>query len=180
MNLVQAVTINRSAAELYNYWHDFQNLPRFMNHLEEVQATGPGRSHWRAKAPAGKTVEWDAEIIEDHPGEYIAWRSLEGADVPNAGAVRFLPAATGRGTVVQVELRYDPPGGPVGSAVAKLFGEEPTRQVWEDLHRFKQVMETGEVVRSDAALEGMGSSQRPGQPAPRSAANTQYQEGERS
>lgn len=167
MNLVQAITIDRPASELYTYWHDFQNLPRFMNHLEAVQVTGPTQSHWKAKAPAGQSVEWDAEVVEDRPNEFIAWRSLEGADVANAGSVQFQPAAGGRGTVVRVAMKYDPPGGTIGAAIAKLFGEEPKQQIWEDLHRLKQVMETGEVVRSDGALEGMGSSQRPGQPAPR-------------
>ena len=165
MDITQAVTINKSAEELYAFWHDFENLAHFMNHLKSVQVTGPKRSHWKAKAPAGKTVEWDAEIIDDQPNQLIAWRSLEGADVDNAGSVRFERAPGGRGTVVKVQMQYNPPGGKIGAGIAKLFGEEPDQQTWEDLHRFKQLMETGEIVLSDGCLEGMGSKQRPGQPA---------------
>ncbi|MGB7923327.1 MAG: SRPBCC family protein, partial [Pyrinomonadaceae bacterium] len=162
----KSIAINRSPEELYSFWRDFENLPRFMNHLESVRTTGEGRSHWVAKAPAGTTVEWDAEITEDRPNELIAWRSLEGSDVANSGSVRFERATGGRGTFVRVEIDYDPPGGVIGAGIAKLFGEEPEQQVGADLRRFKQVMETGEVVLSDATLPGTGlTEQRPGQPA---------------
>ncbi len=138
----KSVEINRPPEELYRFWRNFENLPRFMNHLESVKVTGEGRSHWVAKAPAGRTVEWDAEIYNEKENELIAWRSLEGADVDNAGSVRFEPSADGRGTTVRVTLKYDPPAGKLGSLVAKLFGEEPSQQIDEDLERFKQVMET--------------------------------------
>jgi uncharacterized membrane protein len=141
----KSVTVNRPPEELYRFWRNFENLPRFMNHLESVRELGEGRSHWVAKAPAGKTVEWDAEIYNEKENELIAWRSLEGADIPNAGSVRFERAPGGRGTEVKVALEYDPPAGSLGAAVAKLFGEEPEQQVQEDLRRFKQVMEAGEV-----------------------------------
>lgn len=161
----QTAIVNRPPAEVYRYWHDFQNLPGFMHHLESVRVTGEGRSHWTAKAPAGMTVEWDAEITEDRPDELIAWRSLAGADVDNSGSVRFEPAPGNRGTLVTVELEYDPPGGVVGAAAARLFGEEPNQQVKSDLRRFKQVLETGEVMLSDGSLYGTGlTEQRPGQP----------------
>lgn len=163
MNVTKTTTINSSPEELYRFWHDFENLPRFMRHLESVQVTGAGRSHWKAKAPAGQTVEWDAEIVEDKPGELIAWRSLEGADVENSGSVRFSPATGGRGTVVTVQVEYDPPGGKAGALVAKLFGEEPEQQVQDDLRAFKQVIETGEVVLSEATIHGTHIFQRPGQ-----------------
>jgi uncharacterized membrane protein len=153
----KSVVINRSPEELYRFWHDFQNLPRFMLHLESVKVTGEGRSHWVAKGPAGSTVEWDAEITEDRPAELIAWRSLEGSDVDNAGSVRFERATGGRGTIVRVEVEYNPPGGVVGAAVAKLFGEEPDVQISDDLRRFKQVVETGEVVISEATVRGAGA-----------------------
>lgn len=159
----KSITVKRPPEEVYRFWHDFQNLPRFMSHLESVQVTGEGRSHWKAKAPAGTTVEWDAEVIDDRPNELIAWRSLEGADVDNTGSVRFEPAPGGRGTEIHVELRYDAPGGRVGAAIAKLFGEEPAQQVQDDLRAFKQVMETGEVVRSDGSLRGR-LKQRPARP----------------
>jgi uncharacterized membrane protein len=161
-----SLVINAAPAELYQFWHNFENLPRFMKHLESVRVTGDRRSHWVAKAPAGTTVEWDAEITEDRPNELIAWRSLAGADVYNAGSVSFERAAGNRGTIVWVELDYDPPGGFVGATLAKLFGEEPQQQVEGDLRRFKQVIETGEVVLSEGTLQGKGLlEQRPAQPA---------------
>jgi uncharacterized membrane protein len=137
----KSVVINRAPAELYQFWRNFENLPRFMDHLESVTTTGGNRSHWVAKAPAGTSVEWDAEVYNEKAGELIAWRSLEGADVANAGSVHFTPAAGG--TEVRVVLKYDPPAGVIGAAVAKLFGEEPSQQIDEDLRRFKQLMETG-------------------------------------
>jgi uncharacterized membrane protein len=140
--------INRPAEELYRFWRDFENLPRFMDHLESVRTIGDKRSHWVAKAPAGMTVEWDAEITVDRENEMIGWRSLEGADVDNAGYVRFEGAPGKSGTVVRVSLQYNPPAGKVGATVAKLLGEEPELQIGEDLHRFKQLMETGEVATS--------------------------------
>ncbi|WP_406696340.1 SRPBCC family protein [Singulisphaera sp. Ch08] len=105
IDVTGSITINRPAEELYRFWRNFENLPRIMTHLESVQVTGDRRSHWKAKAPVGSTVEWDAEITEDRPNELIAWRSLEGADVENSGAVRFVPAPGGRGTEVHVEMR---------------------------------------------------------------------------
>jgi uncharacterized membrane protein len=154
----KSVAINKSPEELYSFWRNFENLPRFMNHLESVKRTGEGRSHWVAKAPAGKTVEWDAEIYNEKENELIAWRSLEGADVDNAGSVRFEPATDGRGTIVKVTLKYDPPGGVLGSFVAKLFGEEPSQQIEEDLQRFKQVMETGTTPTTEGQSSGRSAS----------------------
>jgi uncharacterized membrane protein len=162
----KSIIINSSPEELYQFWRDFENLPRFMHHLESVRVEGEGRSHWVATAPAGTTVEWDAEITEDRPNELIAWRSLEGADVYNSGSVRFERAPGGRGTIVHVEIDYNPPGGKLGVAVAKLFGEEPELQVGSDLRRFKQVIETGEVVVSEGTIYSTGATaQRPAQPA---------------
>ncbi len=170
MHVKASVTVNRSPHEAYRYWRDLANLPRFMQHLDSVQVISGTRSHWRSKAPIGRTVEWDAEIVADQPDEHIAWRSLEGANVANDGAVRFAPAPADRGTEVRVELRYDPPGGALGDRIAKLFGEHPDQQVRDDLRRFKQVLETGEVVRSAATPEGTNALrqllQRAGQPMP--------------
>jgi uncharacterized membrane protein len=157
----KSITINRSPEELYRFWHNFENLPRFMSHLDSVQVTGEKRSHWRAKAPIGMRVEWDAEIINDRPNELIAWRSLEGADVDSAGSVHFKRAPGERGTEVRVEMQYIPPGGVVGATIAKLFGEEPEQQVSGDLRRFKQVMETGEIIQSEATARGRGPAQPP-------------------
>ncbi len=164
------ITIGRTPEELYRFWRDFENLPRFMEHLESVQVLGDRRSHWKARAPAGSTVEWDAEIVEDRPNELIAWRSVAKADVPNTGSVRFTPAPGDRGTEIRVELRYDPPGGALGALVAKLFGEEPGQQVDGDLRRLKQVMETGQIVHSDASIHrGMHPAQPSAEPTTRGA-----------
>ncbi|HEX8557666.1 MAG TPA: SRPBCC family protein [Pyrinomonadaceae bacterium] len=160
----KSIIVNASPDEVYQFWRDFENLPRFMRYLESVKVTGEGRSHWVAQAPGG-TVEWDAEITEDRPNQLIAWRSLEGADVENSGAVRFEQATGGRGTVVHVELDYSPPGGAAGALVAKLLGNDPEGQIQVDLRRFKQVIELGEIVISDGTLTGEGySEQRPAQP----------------
>jgi uncharacterized membrane protein len=162
----RSVTINKPREEVYAFWRDLENLPRFMQHLELVEVTGERTSHWVAKAPAGKSVEWDAEILKDAPNEAITWSAVKGSEIPNSGTVRFRTAPADRGTVVQVELQYDPPAGGAGAAFAKLFGEEPSQQVRDDLRRFKQVLETGEVVRSDGSLEGAGQGahkQRPAQ-----------------
>jgi uncharacterized membrane protein len=149
----RSITVRRPVEEVYAFWRNFENLPRFMRHLESVQMVDERRSHWKALAPLGQTVEWDAETIEDRPDELIAWRSLPGADVYNAGTVRFQPAPGGRGTEVRVTLEYDPPFGKLGSKVAMLFREEPGQQVQDDLRHFKQVMETGEIVLSDATKQ---------------------------
>lgn len=148
----KAVTIGRSPEEVYRFWRNFTNLPRFMEHLEAVEIIDDRRSRWRARAPAGTSVEWEAELVQDRPNELISWRSVEHAEVPNTGTVRFRPAPGDRGTEVHVDLRYDPPAGRLGSLVAKLFGEEPSQQVDGDLRRLKQVLETGEVTQSDASV----------------------------
>jgi uncharacterized membrane protein len=156
----QAVTVNRPPDEVYAFWRDFENLPRFMTHVESVRVTGPDTSHWTAKAPLGGTVEWDARIVDDRPNEVIAWSSLENADVENSGTVRFNEAPGGRGTEVLVEISYAAPAGTVGATIAKLFGEEPEAQTYDDLRRFKQVIETGEVVRSEGTPGGISLLQQ--------------------
>jgi uncharacterized membrane protein len=128
-----------------------------MSHLEAVQLTGPNRSRWTAKAPAGTSIEWDAEIIEDRPNERIAWRSLGGA-VHHAGSVDFRPAPGGRGTEVSVELEYRTPAETLGAAFAKLFGEEPGQQIQDDLRRFKWLMETGEIPTTENQPSGPAPS----------------------
>lgn len=145
VHVEKTITINRPADECYRFWHDFERFPYFMHHIESVQLTGDNRMHWKAKGPAGSSVEWDAELTADEPGQYLAWRSLEGADVDNAGSVRFERAPGGRGTIVHVVMQYSPPGGIAGAIVAKLFGEEPAQQIDEDLRRFKWLIETGEI-----------------------------------
>ncbi len=146
VHVEQAVSILKPAEELYAFWRKFENLPRFMHHLKSVKVTDAKHSHWVAKAPAGREVEWDAEIINDEPNKLIAWRSLENADVHSTGSVRFVEAPIGRGTEVRVTLEYLPPAGQIGRWIAKLFGEEPDQQVREDLRHFKQFMEAGEIA----------------------------------
>jgi uncharacterized membrane protein len=142
----ESIVIDRPAAELYRYWRKLENLPRIMSHLESVTESGT-RSHWKAKAPLGLSVAWDASVTEDRPDELISWRSDDDAQVPNEGSVRF--SGTGAKsqynpyTIVTVSLTYHPPFGPVGAAIAKLFGEEPSQQIRDDLQNFKQAVESG-------------------------------------
>ncbi len=140
-----AVTVNKPASEVYRFWRDLENLPRFMTHLIDVDTTTDGRSHWVAKGPLGLKVEWDAEIVTDTPNKVIAWRSLDGADVDTAGSVHFNELPHGRGTEVHVELKYDPPVGKLGTAIAKLVGHSPEAQIKADMRRFKQIIEAGEI-----------------------------------
>jgi uncharacterized membrane protein len=161
------ITIRRPVEEVYAFWHTFENLPRFMAHLRSVELLGGGRSRWTAQAPTG-VVTWEAEVVDDKVNEVIAWSSLDNADVRNTGSVYFAPAPAGQGTEVIVELEYTAPGGKLGATVARLLGEEPAQQIRDDLRRFKQVMETGEVIRSEGSPDGTSSrvqlKQRPARP----------------
>lgn len=163
----KTVTIYRPPAELYAFWRKLENLPRFMEHLESVRVLDERRSAWTAKGPVGSQYEWQAEITEDRPGELISWRSVPPSDGFNTGTVTFLPAPGDRGTEVHVELRYKPPAGPLGAAIAKLFGKEPGQQILSDLRRLKQVLETGEVMHSDASI---AAGPHPAQPGARKGA----------
>jgi uncharacterized membrane protein len=135
-----------------------------MSHLKSVEVLDGRRSHWVARSPVGTKLEWDAEIINEKDSELIAWRSLEGASVDNAGSVRFIPAPAGRGTIVRVTIEYIPPAGSIGQLVAKLFGSAPAHQIREDLRRFKQFMETGEITtnESPSGRQHMQSTQSTG------------------
>ena len=148
----KSVTVGTSPDQIYAFWKNFENLPRFMHHLQSVQVLDNKRSHWVVNGPAGIDAEWDAEIINDIPNELIGWRSVDGSNVDNAGSVHFSP--TPHGTEVKVLLRYDPPGGAIGAAFAKLFGEDPDRQVQEDLRRFKMLLETGELATTEGQTSG--------------------------
>jgi uncharacterized membrane protein len=150
----ETVTIHKSPQELYRFWRDFTNLPRIMRHLESVRVLDEKRSHWKAMGPAGYTVEWDAEVINDEPDQTIAWRSLANAMVASAGSVRFVPTPGDQGTRVQVTLDYIPPAGRLGAMIAKLFGEEPAQQLKDDLRQFKAVMETGEAPTIEGQARG--------------------------
>ena len=141
----RAVTIARPADELFAYFRDFSNLPTFMENVVRIDVLDDRRSHWVVKAPAGRTVEWDATVTAEEPGRSFTWQSDDGADVPNSGQVEFADAGA-RGTVVTATIAYDPPGGTIGKVIAKLFQREPAIQARRDLRRFKQLMETGEVA----------------------------------
>lgn len=145
VNVDESVTINQPIELLYRFWRNLDNLPRFMSHLQSVERVTETLSRWRAKGPAGTALEWNAEIINDVPNQVIGWRSLEGSDVVSAGSVNFDVA--GGGTTVRVRLQYSPPGGKVGAAVAKLMGSDAATQIREDLQRFKQLVESGELAR---------------------------------
>jgi len=158
----QVVTINKPVEEVYRFWRNFENLPRFMRHLESVRVLDDRRSRWQAKGPAGTSVQWNAEILQEIEHEWIAWRSLPGSDVVNHGSVRFRRAPGARGTELRVQLEYEPPAGAFGRGIAWLFGEEPDRQIREDLRRFKQLMETGEIPVSDGP--GLWRAAQPASP----------------
>lgn len=152
----KSFTIDRPAEELYRFWREFENLPRFMRHLQSVRSEG-GRLHWESSGPLGKHFSWQAEITEDRENELISWRSLPGSQIENQGSVRFQAAPQGRGSEMQVELVYRPPAGRIGAAFASLFGEEPEQQIREDLRRFKELMEAGEIATTDGQPHGRRS-----------------------
>ena len=153
----QTTTINRPAGELYAYWRNVENAPHFMTNIESVQTTGEGTSHWVANAPFGQTFSWDSQIINDDPGRLIAWKSLPGSDIHQAGTVRFEQASGTRGTVVTVEQNFEIPAGFFGLTIAKILGQDPDTQVRENLRHFKQLMETGEIPTTAGQSSGRAS-----------------------
>lgn len=157
----RAVVVNRRPREVYDFWRDFTKLPRFMSLVDSVETRGGKRSHWRIKGPAGMSWEWDAEIVEDRPGELLAWRSLDGAEIENAGRVAFERAPGNRGTVLKVELEYRPPAGRFGAGIARLFGQEPGQILQQDLRAMKALIETGEIPRSEASFGTFAHAARP-------------------
>jgi uncharacterized membrane protein len=144
------ITVQKPAEEVYHFWRNLENLPRFMSHLEEVRTINENKSHWKAKGPMGSHVEWDAVITNERPNERISWKSLGGADVPNSGTVVFQQDPDGISTEVRVSLEYQPPGGQAGAMLAKLFGEEPQKQLEDDLNKFKEVIESGATAGGGA------------------------------
>jgi uncharacterized membrane protein len=157
VHVEESFTINRRPDELYAFWRKFDQLPAFMRHLVSVTPLDDRRSHWVARAPAGRTVEWDAEIINEIPNELIGWRTVDGADVVSAGSVHFKPAPGYRGTEVRVRLQYAPPAGKLGAGIAWLLGREPSQTIKEDLRRFKQLVEAGEVATTEGQPRGRQS-----------------------
>ncbi len=152
-----SITIARPAGDLYAFWRDENNAPKFMQDIPEARKTGEKTSHWVASGPLGTKTEWDAEVIADDPGRMFTWKTLPGAMVPHAGTVKFEPATGGRGTVVTVELNYEAPGGIFGEAAAKMVGSDPNSVSRENLRRFKQLMETGEIATIQGQASGRAS-----------------------
>lgn len=157
IKVVRAVTIRADATALYSFWRDVTNLPGIVNHPLTVEKRSETESHWVVSAPTGR-VDWDSIIINDEPGKLIAWRSKEGAEVANAGSIRFEPAPGDEGTEVTVALEYDPPGGKLGAAVAKLTRDSADSQVYDALRRFKGLIEAGEIPTTEG--QPMGGSKR--------------------
>jgi uncharacterized membrane protein len=152
-----SIATAKSPEECYRFWRDIENLPRFMDGLQSVQALDERRFHWVAKGQATATLEWDCEITEDRPGQALAWRTLNGAQVPNAGSVIFEPAAQGRGTIVRLSIHYSPLGGRLTEGLKKLLRQDPQTRVQEDLRRFKQLLETGEIATTHGQPTGRRS-----------------------
>lgn len=152
--LTRTITVNAPPEEIYRFWRRLENLPRFMQHLENVEQLDDRRSHWTAVGPAGTRVSWDAEIVRDEPGRELAWQSMPGATVTNRGVVMFRPAAGGQSTEIEVRMEYRPPAGRLGSAIARMFGEEPQVQVEDDLQRLRRMVDAGELQ----AIQGQSSA----------------------
>ena len=157
--VAKAVTINKPVEQVYGFWHQLENLPRFMRYVDSVERLADGRSRWRAQGPGGISVQWDAETIAERENELIAWRSLPGSRIHTSGTVQFQPAPGARGTEVHVEMDFRPPVGAIGRTVAWMSGRDPSHQLNEDLRRLKQLLETGEIAVSEG--EGLW---RPGRP----------------
>jgi uncharacterized membrane protein len=161
------ITVNRPVEEVYQFWKNPQNFSRFMGQIDSVRAAGGGLTHWKAKAPAGLTVEWDAITVDDRPNESISWKSVDTSEIHNTGTVRFTKAPGDRGTEVHLEVEFQPKGGAVGAKLTKFFAMIPKMQLQIDLRRFKQIIELGEIVHSDASIhKGM----HPARPSERSTA----------
>lgn len=156
----KAATVNRSPAEVYQYWRNFENLPNFMQHLESVTNTGENRWRWKAKAPLGMTVEWEAELTSDVENQRIGWASVEGSDIPNSGTVEFRPTVD-RGTEIVVTMIYEAPGGTLGEWAAWALGEEPSLQVADDLRRFRSIIETGSIITTEGQPSGRSEGAKP-------------------
>jgi uncharacterized membrane protein len=152
-----SIATAKTPEECYRFWRDLKNLPRFMENLRSVQAMDERRFHWVAQGPAEATMEWDCEITEDRPGSALAWRTLDGAQIPNAGSVIFEPSPNGRGTIVRLSIHYSPVGGRLDATLARLLRQDPQAQVREDLRRFKQLLETGEIATTHGQPAGRRS-----------------------
>ena len=152
-----SLTINKPVDEVYSFWRNLENLPRFMQHLRSVRTTGPRTSHWEAVAPLGSTVAWDAEITDERENSYLVWRSIDSILVDHRGSVEFRTAPADRGTELIVSMDIHPPAGKLGAGFAMLFGEHPEQQIKGDLRRLKQLLETGEIPTTEGQPSGRRS-----------------------
>jgi uncharacterized membrane protein len=160
--VLAVITVNKPVNEVYRFWKNPENFARFMEQIDSVRITSGRRSHWKVKGPAGLAIEWDAEVETDNPNEMISWRSVDTSELENSGTVRFRPAAGNRGTEVELEMDFKPKGGILGQKIAKFFMALPKTQLMNDLRRFKQIIELGEIVRSDASVvSGMHPARPP-------------------
>jgi len=155
--LEASLLVNKSPEECYRFWHDVENLPRFMSYVNSVRVTSERRSHWIARTPADAPLEWDSEIVEDIPDQRIAWRSLPGSDVTHSGSVEFERAPGNRGTVIRIQADYGNTAHALGAALARWFGKNPEQIAYKDLRRFKQLLETGEIITTEGQPAGRTS-----------------------
>jgi uncharacterized membrane protein len=143
----ESIRLEKPVTEVYRFWRNLENLPRFMTHLKQVTDLGDGRSHWEARGPADATIEWSAEIINEVENKVLGWRSLPGSDVITAGSVNFRPVRGDRSTQLSVHLQYEPPAGRAGAFLSRLLGRHPSSMIREDLRHLKQLLEAGEIPR---------------------------------
>lgn len=157
IHVERTMTVLKPIDEVYRFWRNFENLPRFMSHLQSVKVSGERFSEWTARAPMGINVRWHAEITDERENQYVVWRSLPGSDIENVGSVQFQQAPGDRGTEITVAVQYNPPAGKLGNAFAYMFGRAPEQQIREDLRHFKQLIECGEIPTTEGQSHGRRS-----------------------
>jgi uncharacterized membrane protein len=148
------IIVNAPRERVYSFWRDFQNLPRFMNHLKSVKVTDGRHSRWIAYGPFNKEIEWDAEITNEQQNDRIEWRSIEGSDVDMQGSVEFSDATGKRGTLIDVQIAYRGAGSGVAHGVIALMGKDPSFLMRQDMRRFKALLESGEIPTTEGQSHG--------------------------
>jgi len=135
---------------VFAYWRNLENLPHWMSHVREVRALGDDRFHWTVDGPMGMAVEWDSELLNYEENREMTWHSVGDSQVDHVGRVRFDDLGDGH-TRIHVQMRYTPPGGAAGHAVAKAFGSDPKTSLDDDLARMKVAVESGQAPREAGA-----------------------------
>jgi len=143
IDLRKDIHVNAPPEEVFAFFRRFENFPRFMSHVRKVEPHGEGRWRWTVDGPANVPVSWEAEITRMIPDKVIAWESVEGSVIRNAGTVHFEPDRGG--TRIGIRLSYNPPAGAIGHSFAKLLGANPKKQLDDDLIKFKSLMENGKA-----------------------------------